>query len=361
MKELSDNTLLNALLHNIHSGAWAWDIDTGEEWWSDNYYRLLGYEPGELTPSYHTFIKELLHADDLKYFIKDDGSPILRGISEVSEMRLLCKNGQYRWFEATAKIILDPQGKPEKMIGAIIDINEKKTQQTELQQTIDFLSRQNQLLSQFAYTASHNLRSHSNNIKGLVSLYRELEKSNDREECISKIEEVAESLSVSLKHLNELLKNKNSFSPERTLLNISDVCKFVLSILEPAKAKAYAEIKTDFSEANEIFYIYASLESVLLNLIGNAIKYKHPERLPKINIRTIKVKDRIQLIVEDNGKGIDLEKYGDRIFKMYQVFHDNKDAKGIGLYLIKNQVESLGGSIQVKSTPGVGSVFTVTF
>lgn len=361
MKELLDNSLMDALLHNIHSGVWVWDIDTGEEWWSDNYYRLLGYEPGELTPSYHTFIRQLLHAEDIKYFIQDDGSPILRGVSEVSEMRLLCKDGQYRWFEATARIILDPQGKPEKMIGAIIDVDDKKKQQTELQQTVDFLSRQNQLLSQFAYTASHNLRSHSNNIKGLVALYHELEMPEDKEECITKMEAVAESLAASLQHLNEMLKTKNAFSPERTLLYISDVCKFVLSVLEPATGKTYATITTDFSEANEIFYIYASLESILLNLIGNAVKYKHPERLPKIHISTKKINDRVQLTVQDNGRGIDLEKFGDRIFKMYQVFHDNTDAKGIGLYLIKNQVESLGGSIRVNSTPGEGSTFIVTF
>lgn len=352
---------MDALLQNIHSGVWVWDIDTGEEWWSDSYYQLLGYEPGELTPSYHTFISQLLHAEDIRYFIYDDGSPILRGVSEVSEMRLLCKNGQYRWFEATARIILDPQGKPEKMIGAIIDINDKKMQQTELQLTVDFLSRQNQLLSQFAYTASHNLRSYSNNIKGLVSLYHELEQYPEKDECVDKIEEVAESLSVSLQHLNEMLKHKNSFSTERTLLYISDICKFVLAILEPATNKAYATITTDFTASNELFYIYASLESILLNLIGNAIKYKHPERLPKIHIYTAKANDHVQLIVQDNGKGIDLEKFGDRIFKMYQVFHDNADAKGIGLYLIKNQVESLGGSIEVKSTPGEGSTFTVTF
>ncbi len=361
MKELSDNNLIDALLQNIQSGVWVWNIDTGEEWWSDNYYRLLGYEPGEITASYHTFIKQLLHADDIKYFIQEDGSPILRGVSEVSEMRLLCKNKQYRWFEATARLILDEQGKPDKMIGAVIDINDKKIQQTEWQQTIDFLSRQNQLLSQFAYTASHNFRSHSNNIKGLVALYHEMTDKEDQQVCIQKIEEVAESLSTSLMHLNEMLKNKNSFSPERTVLYFDDVCKFVLNILEPAISKSHAKISTNFTNAATLFYIYASLESILLNLIGNAIKYKHSERIPEIHISTTMVNNRTQLIISDNGKGIDLEKYGDRIFKMYQVFHDNADAKGIGLYLIKNQIESLGGTIQVQSEVGKGSTFTVSF
>lgn len=361
MKELSDYNLIDALLQNIQSGVWVWNIDTGEEWWSDNYYRLLGYEPGELTPSYLTFIKQLLHADDIKYFIQEDGSPILRGVSEVSEMRLLCKNKQYRWFEATARLILDEQGKPDKMIGAIIDINEKKLQQSEWQQTMDILNRQNQLLSQFAYTATHNFRSYSNNIKGLIALYHEMTDKADQQECIDKIEEVADSLSISLMHLNEMLKNKNSFSPERTVLYFADVCKFVLNVLEPSIAKSHANITTNFTNANHLFYIYASLESILLNLISNAIKYKHPERIPQIHISTAMANNKTQLIITDNGIGIDLEKYGNRMFKMYQVFHENTDAKGIGLYLIKNQIESLGGTIQVQSEVGKGSTFIVSF
>ncbi len=361
MNKLADINLIDALLQNIQSGVWVWNIDTGEEWWSDNYYRLLGYEPGELTPSYHTFIKELLHADDFKYFTQEDGSPILRGVAEVSEMRLLCKNKQYRWFEATARLILDEQGKPEKMIGAIIDIHEKKLQQTEWQQTIEFLNRQNQLLSQFAYTASHNLRSYSNNLKELISLYHEMTKKEDQQECIDKVEELAESLSTSLLHLNEMLKYKNSFSADKKVLYFEDVCKFVLSILEPAISKSQAKITTNFTNTDNIFYIYASLESILLNLISNAIKYKHPERIPEIHISTVMVNERTQLIIIDNGQGIDLEKYGNRIFKMYQTFHENIDAKGIGLYLIKNQIESLGGTIRVESEVGKGSTFTVSF
>ena len=81
MKESLNTNILDALLQHTHSGVWIWDIHSGEEWWSDNYYRLLCYEPGEIQPSYNTFIKQLLHKDDIKYYIKEDGSPILRGIT----------------------------------------------------------------------------------------------------------------------------------------------------------------------------------------------------------------------------------------------------------------------------------------
>jgi signal transduction histidine kinase len=97
----------------------------------------------------------------------------------------------------------------------------------------------------------------------------------------------------------------------------------------------------------------------LQNLLTNAIKYKHPDRNPVINITTQKTGNDVYLVFEDNGVGIDMQRHGDQLFGMYKTFHQNSDSKGIGLFITRNQVEALGGSIKVESAVNVGTKFTV--
>lgn len=98
------------------------------------------------------------------------------------------------------------------------------------------------------------------------------------------------------------------------------------------------------------------MESILLNFISNAIKYSRPNIEPVI---TISFHKNNELIIEDNGLGIDLEIHGNNLFGMYKTFHPNKDSRGIGLFITKNQVEAMGGTIAVKSKVNVGTTFTI--
>jgi signal transduction histidine kinase len=101
------------------------------------------------------------------------------------------------------------------------------------------------------------------------------------------------------------------------------------------------------------------MESILQNLLTNALKYSHPDRQPHIICHTMKERNHIYLIFEDNGIGIDLERYGDKVFGMYKTFHQNPDAKGIGLFITRNQIEALGGTIKIESTVNIGTKFTI--
>jgi signal transduction histidine kinase len=110
-----------------------------------------------------------------------------------------------------------------------------------------------------------------------------------------------------------------------------------------------------------ISYPKIYLESILHNLIGNAIKYSRPGVRPFLRIRTFLEEGKTVLEVQDNGLGIDLEKYGSQVFKLKKIFHKGFDSKGVGLFITKTQIETFGGEITVKSTPGEGSTFTVIF
>ena len=134
--------------------------------------------------------------------------------------------------------------------------------------------------------------------------------------------------------------------------NILNVLKFVIT-------ENKATVHNKINEKLFLYYNYSYFESIIQNLLSNAIKYKHPDRDPVITIDCAYDKQEFKLMISDNGLGIDLDKYGNDIFGLYKTFHHNRDAEGIGLYLIKNQIESFGGEITLESTINEGTTFTI--
>lgn len=103
------------------------------------------------------------------------------------------------------------------------------------------------------------------------------------------------------------------------------------------------------------------LDSIVLNLITNSIKYCSPDRDSYVLLECVETENIVQLIVKDNGIGIDLKKNGHKLFGMFKTFHAHPDARGVGLFITKNQVEAMGGKIEVESEIGVGTTFKITF
>ena len=121
------------------------------------------------------------------------------------------------------------------------------------------------------------------------------------------------------------------------------------------------QIISDFSGAEELVSVRSYLYSIFLNLVSNSIKYKRPGIKPIIEITSAKIKNKIQLTFKDNGLGIDIKNKEDEIFGLYKRFHDHVDGKGLGLFMVKTQVESLGGKIMVASEVNKGSEFRIEF
>ena len=125
--------------------------------------------------------------------------------------------------------------------------------------------------------------------------------------------------------------------------------------------KHNSQIINHVAEDIKVECVPAYLDSIILNLISNAVKYRSPNRKPLIIINAVKSKEGVLLSISDNGLGIDLEKYGDKIFGMYKTFHDNKESRGLGLYMTKRQIEIMGGTINVESQVGKGTTFKIEF
>lgn len=168
-------------------------------------------------------------------------------------------------------------------------------------------------------------------------------------------------LNETIQDLNNIVDAQYNTNLEFKPLNLFNNLQNVKDILSSEIMIHNVEFIESIPENLEIEYNPAYLESILLNLISNAIKYSHPDRKPKVEISANKNGEETILRISDNGVGVDLDKHGNDLFGMYKTFHSNKNSKGIGLYITKNQIESLGGRIEIESEPGKGSRFTVYF
>jgi PAS domain-containing protein/two-component sensor histidine kinase len=263
------------------------------------------------------------------------------------------------WVRAKGMPIIDDYGKSIKIRGILQDIDSIKKKGLALQSSINSLNDQNKRLQNFAYIVSHNLRSHTGNLQFMVKLHEESESADDRAEVFAHIKSISDSLCTTIEHLNEIVKIHTDTEKETKTLEFESVFKSVISALQSNIDSTDAKIEYDFTQCPVINYIPAYLESILQNLLTNSLKYRHMDRQPVIRCRTLKDHDHVYMIFEDNGIGIDLDRYGDKVFGMYKTFHQNPDAKGIGLFITRNQIESLGGSIKIDSTVNVGTKFTI--
>ncbi len=226
---------------------------------------------------------------------------------------------------------------------------------------MDEMSSQNQRLQQFAHIVAHNLRSHSGNLELMLKMLRETDDIVERELFLSQIENISSSLSETIHNLTEVIQVNGLTARGKVVTQLGCVVKNALNTLQADLDHAGAKVVVSEYGWEELHCEPAYLDSIILNLLCNAIKYRHPDRIPEIRIETALAGTHKLLKISDNGLGIDLELYGDKLFGLYKTFHKNKDARGVGLFITKSQVEAMGGRIWVESTPGVGSRFTVEF
>lgn len=217
-------------------------------------------------------------------------------------------------------------------------------------------------LEQFSYIISHNLRTPVANIIGLSSMVSDESLPADQKELINEeLVASATALDEVIMDLNLILKEKQQINRSKEMVAFSNLVKSIRNSISNLIQSEKVEIITDFSEIGEYFTIKSYFYSIFYNLIVNSIKYKHPERSPMIKISSRKIRNKVVLSFQDNGSGIDLDKKKDQIFKLYKRFHRHIEGKGMGLFLVKTQVEALGGSINVKSQPTQGTVFELEF
>lgn len=326
---------------------------------NDNFCRISKYTREELIGKDHRIINSGFHP---KEFIRELWVTIANGNIWKGELKNRAKDGTIYWVDTTIVPFLNQEGKPYQYIAIRSDITQRKTGEEDLLRYSTALEFNNKQLVDFCNIVSHNLRAPLINISMLVDYIEQSNQEEEKKEVLQKIKPVVNHLMEVFNELVESIQVKQDTGIELENNVLSDSLDKILIGFHTQIKEYEAEIELDLNNAPSVYFPQKYIVSILTNLISNALKYKSPERRPKISVKTERInKDTIQLSVEDNGLGINLQLHKDHIFKIRKTFHKHSDAKGFGLFMIKTQVEAMGGRIWVTSEPGLGSKFFVEF
>lgn len=325
---------------------------------NDNFCKISKYSSEELMGKDHRIINSGFHSME---FIRDLWVTIAGGKIWKGELKNKAKDGSYYWVDTTIVPFLNEQGKPFQYVAIRADITLRKKAEEDLIKYSSVLEYKNTQLVDFCNIVSHNLRAPLLNISMLIDYIDQSDDEEERHLVHGKIKPVVSHLMEVFNELVESIQVQQDAGIEVDKVLLEGCLDKVLVGFETQIKEYDADIKLDASEAPIIYFPQKYLESIVANLVSNALKYKSPARKPKIKIESKKVNETILLSVCDNGLGIDLDLHRNNLFKIRKTFHRHPDAKGFGLFMIKTQIESMGGKIWAESKPDKGSTFFVEF
>ncbi|MEB8330631.1 PAS domain-containing protein [Flavobacteriaceae bacterium KMM 6897] len=351
LRTVLDNLPLNVYIKDLESRKILVNRSECQYLGVKNEEELLGKSDFDL---YDEKIAQISRNEDLK--VLNTLVPII-GKETVN----ITKNGKATHF-LTSKIPLKGlDGKATALVGFSLDISKLKQKEEELRDLINVTSLQNKKLINFAHIVSHNLRSHTANFSMLLDFLVNEKDEEEKYKIVNMLTDASDNLLETLDNLNEVVAINTNINLGKQPLHLNSKLEAVRQNLMAFLKNNSATIINKVPDDVYIRAIPAYLESILMNFITNAVKYKDPNRAPIITLTTKRSQGYIILSIADNGLGIDLKKYGSKLFGMYKTFHNNTDARGIGLYITNNQVEAMNGKIITNSEVGKGTTFNIYF
>ena len=347
---------------------WATQPDGYHDFYNQGWYDFTGLSYEETKDKGWALV---LHPDDFERSWKVWQNSLDTGNLYEIEYRMKRFDGIYKWFLARAQPLRDESGKILKWFGTCTDIQEQREMLEELERTkeelrvsnkdlsnsIDELSRINQELDNFVYSASHDLKAPLNNLEGLVALLEPSEESEP--EQVQILQMIGKSVGQFKEVVNDMTFMAQTAKENHGMNNVD--FPFLLSEIKNDLTHLINSTCTVINLDLEIKYIQyprKEIRSILFNLISNGIKYKHPGRSPEITVRTKVNTEEILIEVEDNGSGIEAG-YLPELFDKYFRITSTIEGSGLGLFIVKRMVENRGGRIEVTSRVGKGSLFSV--
>lgn len=333
---------------------------------NDALCNFIGYTRKEL---YNIKWPDITHPDDARKDLREF-TRIRNGEidSYTMEKRYLRKSGGIFWAEVDVKCIWKNAREMDYFVAVVKDISERKVTELRLEGQLELASNLNDQLKiqknrlvEYTHLLSHDLRSPVATLKSLIQLHEDLENEGEKAKVLEKLNLVSENVLETIQNVSQSMEQESEGKQEtRETTDPEEVFNWVKVNLAHQIEKNNARI--EFVQDTSLAFpgkrnLY---HSIFQNLITNSIKYRRKDAEPVITIHTREYEGHIILKISDNGQGIDLDKYGDRLFNMYQTFHGGEDSHGIGLYLVKTQIETLNGTINVNSEVGKGTTFTIT-
>lgn len=364
-KALEEQKNLSLVASKTTNGVLITDLNGKIDWVNNSFELLTGFS-----------LSEIFGKDPADFLYGPETQQDM--IEHIRRMLQLClpfsaefinhkKTGEPIWVALDITPILDEQGTLLKFINIYTDVTDRKQAEIRLLQLSDNLYKQNRDLQQFTYIVSHNLRAPVANLVGLAKMLQKLDVNSPQyNTALTNLDKSAIRLDTVIKDLNKILsvksgKQEGLLEGETDSIDVSEVITEVVQSLQEMITGANAEIKLSLAEDVYLETKRAYIYSIIHNLLTNAIKYRSEERPLLISLESVEVNNQVVISIKDNGSGMDMDKVKPNLFKLYKRFHNHVEGKGLGLYLVKSQVEALNGRIEVDSAVGIGTEFKVFF
>ncbi|CAN1509597.1 VicK Signal transduction histidine kinase [Flavobacteriaceae bacterium] len=323
------------------------------------YSVMSGYDHDEIIgKSLNFFLGENSNMEEME--------KLRKAITDIEECFLEIifykKNQSEYWTRLSFVPVYNTEQELSHWISIQRDITEEKKLEKEKEILIRELTINNKDLKQFSYITSHNLRAPLSNLTGLLHLIDDISiEDNELKEILSGFKTSTFLLNETINDLAKVITIKDSPSSKIETLPIKELFNNILNQVNYQIETIKPELNIDFGTITNIKTNKAYFESILLNLLTNALKYRSKDKTLIIDITAKALNNTLVIDFKDNGIGIDLERHKDKIFGLYQRFHNYPDSKGLGLYLVKSQIETMGGTISVKSEVNKGTDYKLTF
>ncbi len=319
------------------------------------FVNLLGYSRQEL---FSKKINEFVYVED-----RDSTQRVREAIQNSEPLinfqnRYVHRSGRLVWLSWSAV----PKEKELLVYAIAKDVTHEISLRNERIKELAKLKSNNDELVRLNYTTSHDLRAPINNLLSLFDLLEHDKIKDERtSELLSYMKLSAEVVKNSLENYVDLVRNIGQTKDNMKEVYFENILSKITTTISSLLTRSKTEINSDFVSCKSVYFNEAYMESIFLNLITNSVKYARPEVPPVIHIHTEQKDNHTVLIFTDEGLGFDMEKHGDKIFGLHERFSTLEEGKGVGLYLVQDQIKSLGGSIRVQSETNKGATFHITF
>ncbi len=337
---------------------------------SDSKFKVLSFNPAAVITYANEFKVKLKEGDSLLDYVGEEKKhrtrkrfeKALSGEKVSYELSFKQEDETTTWYNVNMFAVTDDSN---KLLGLIIsseNITHRKNIEFERNKMLSDIVQHNKDLEQFAYIISHNLRSPVANILGLSTLIENSPEMDKKtfEECMKGLTLSVKKLDEVIVDLNYILQTRKEINEKKEVVNFLELTNNIKTSINSQLQNQNITISTHF-DVSEFFTIKSYIYSIFFNLISNSIKYRNPTTPLSIDIQSKKINNKLVLEFKDNGLGIDLVTHGHTLFGLYKKFHTHIEGKGIGLYMVKTQVEILGGKISVASEVNIGTTFTIEF
>jgi PAS domain S-box-containing protein len=342
-----------------NAGLWDWDIANDTIYHGKKWKELLGYNQDELIDIDIDEFYSLVHPSDVNHVKSAVERHLASNTPFRMEYRIRKKDGSYHWVIDSGKAVMNADQKPVRMVGSIIDISERKKAEDKIKKQKDLLEKANAELDRFVYITSHDLKAPLLSIQGLINLAEISDDKAEIDHCLRMMKERVKGLENFISDIINYSRNVRAGIIKEEL-NLKNIVKSIVNELLYMKDVEKLKFNINIDPELTILSDEKRLSVILKNLIFNAVKYhNYDQEHPEIWIEAENLKNRVKIKIRDNGEGIRKELL-DKIFEMFYRASEKSNGSGLGLYIVKEMTSKLNGTVEVDSTYGKGSLFTIT-